>query len=98
MLAVLGRNRPGSRLHVGGFTIRRSRHLGAAAPLDTPASLARARFGLLGDGGGVHWSDADEDISVARLFVEAPPSGSVPGTVPSRDEFQDHEHDHAGQL
>jgi hypothetical protein len=36
---------------------------------------ARATFELLGDGEGVHWPDADEDISVAGLLVGAPSAG-----------------------
>jgi hypothetical protein len=39
---------------------------------------ARAKFELLGDGEGVHWPDADEDISVAGLFVGAPSAGLRP--------------------
>ena len=33
---------------------------------------ARANFELLGDGEGIHWPDADEDLSVAGLLVGAP--------------------------
>ncbi len=36
---------------------------------------ARAKFELLGDGEGVHWAEADEDISVAGLLVGAPRAG-----------------------
>jgi hypothetical protein len=39
---------------------------------------ARARFEFLGDGEGVHWPDADEDISVAGLLVGAPSAGLRP--------------------
>jgi hypothetical protein len=39
---------------------------------------ARANFELLGDGEGVHWPDADEDISVAGLLVGAPSAGVRP--------------------
>ena len=39
---------------------------------------ARARFELLGDGEGIHWPDADEDISVAGLLVGAPSAGLRP--------------------
>ncbi len=39
---------------------------------------ARARFELLGDGEGIHWPDADEDISVAGLLVGAPSAGFRP--------------------
>lgn len=37
---------------------------------------ARARFELLGDGEGIHWPDADEDISVAGLLAGAPSTGA----------------------
>ncbi len=39
---------------------------------------ARARFELLGDGEGIHWPDADEDISVAGLLAGAPSAGFRP--------------------
>jgi hypothetical protein len=39
---------------------------------------ARGRFELLGDGEGIHWPDADEDISVAGLLVGAPSAGPRP--------------------
>ncbi len=39
---------------------------------------ARARFEVLGDGEGVHWPEADEDISVAGLLVGAPSAGTRP--------------------
>ena len=39
---------------------------------------ARARFELLGDGEGIHWPDADEDISVAGLLVGTPSAGVQP--------------------
>ncbi len=32
------------------------------------APAARARWELLGDGEGIHWPDADEDISVEGLL------------------------------
>ena len=40
----------------------------------------RAKFELLGDGEGIHWPDADEDISVAGLLrgVKAPRLKSTP--------------------
>ncbi len=38
----------------------------------------RARFELLGDGEGIHWPDADEDVSVAGLLVGAPSAGFRP--------------------
>lgn len=31
---------------------------------------ARAKWQLLGDGEGIHWPDADEDLSVEGLLVE----------------------------
>jgi len=39
---------------------------------------ARARFELLGDGEGIHWPEADEDLSVAGLLVGAPSTGYRP--------------------
>lgn len=39
---------------------------------------ARGRFELLGDGEGIHWPDADEDISVAGLLAGAPSAGFPP--------------------
>jgi len=39
---------------------------------------ARAKFELLGDGEGIHWQDADEDISVAGLLVGTPGVGLRP--------------------
>jgi Protein of unknown function (DUF2442) len=39
---------------------------------------ARAKFELLGDGEGIHWPDADEDVSVAGLLVGAPSTGLRP--------------------
>jgi hypothetical protein len=33
---------------------------------------ARSNWRLLGDGEGVHWSDADEDISVEALLLGVP--------------------------
>jgi len=40
----------------------------------------RAKFELLGDGEGIHWSEVDEDISVAGLLrgVKAPRLKSTP--------------------
>ncbi|HEY3381817.1 MAG TPA: DUF2442 domain-containing protein [Vicinamibacterales bacterium] len=46
--------------------------------LISAAPEARARFELLGDGDGIHWPDADEDISVAGLLVGAPSAGLRP--------------------
>jgi Protein of unknown function (DUF2442) len=42
------------------------------------APEARATFELLGDGEGIHWPDADEDVSVAGLLVGAPSAGLRP--------------------
>ena len=39
---------------------------------------ACARFELLGDGEGIHWPDADEDLSVSALLVGAPGAGQRP--------------------
>jgi hypothetical protein len=39
---------------------------------------ARAKYELLGDGQGIHWPDADEDVSVAGLLVGAPSAGLRP--------------------
>jgi len=32
-------------------------------------AIERARWELLGDGEGIHWSDADEDVSVEDLLA-----------------------------
>ena len=42
---------------------------------------ARAHFELLGDGEGIHWPDADEDLSVAGLLVGAPSAGFRPSAA-----------------
>jgi len=39
---------------------------------------ARTHFELLGDGEGIHWRGADEDLSVAGLLVGAPSAGFRP--------------------
>lgn len=39
------------------------------------APEVRARFEVLGDGEGIHWPDADEDLSVAGLLAGAPSAG-----------------------
>jgi hypothetical protein len=39
---------------------------------------ARTHFELLGDGEGIHWPQADEDLSVAGLLVGAPSAGRRP--------------------
>jgi hypothetical protein len=39
---------------------------------------ARTHCELLGDGEGIHWPDADEDLSVAGLLVGAPSAGLRP--------------------
>lgn len=36
------------------------------------SSEARGRWELLGDGEGIHWPDADEDLSVAGLLAGTP--------------------------
>jgi hypothetical protein len=41
------------------------------AKLAYATSSQRANYELLGDGSGIHWPDADEDISVARLVDAA---------------------------
>jgi hypothetical protein len=41
------------------------RLLGASAP-------ARSNWRLIGDGEGIHWPDADEDISVEALLLGVP--------------------------
>jgi hypothetical protein len=38
----------------------------------------RAKFELLGAGEGIHWPDADEDLSVAGLLFGAPGAGLRP--------------------
>lgn len=38
----------------------------------------RATFELLGEGDGIHWPDADEDLSVAGLLAGAPGAGLRP--------------------
>ncbi len=38
----------------------------------------RAKFELLGEGEGIHWPDADEDLSVAGLLAGAPSAGLRP--------------------
>jgi len=37
---------------------------------------ARQQWELLGDGEGIHWSEPDEDLSVAGLLAGAPAMGS----------------------
>ena len=41
---------------------------------------ARQKWELLGDGDGIHWPDADEDLSVAGLLAGA----RVPSAEPDR--------------
>ncbi len=36
------------------------------------SSAARSNWRLIGDGEGVHWPDADEDISIEALLLGAP--------------------------
>lgn len=42
---------------------------------------ARSRWELLGDGDGIHWSEADEDLSVAGLLAGAPAIGAEKGAA-----------------
>ncbi len=44
--------------------------------LQSASPEARAEWQLLGDGEGVHWPEADEDISVAGLLAGASAAGS----------------------
>ena len=37
---------------------------------------ARANWQLLGDGDGIHWPDADEDLSVAGLLAGSRSAGT----------------------
>ncbi len=37
----------------------------------------RTRWELLGDGEGIHWPDADEDLSVAGLLLGTRPPGAL---------------------
>ena len=41
------------------------------------APAARTHWELLGDGEGIHWPDADEDISVAGLLSGARGAGGL---------------------
>ena len=40
------------------------------------SSSSRANWQLLGDGEGIHWPDADEDLSVAGLLAGSRSSGT----------------------
>ena len=40
--------------------------------LESAEAEARANWELLGDGEGIHWPDADEDLSIAGLLAGAP--------------------------
>jgi hypothetical protein len=40
---------------------------------------ARRRWEILGDGEGIHWPDADEDLSVAGLLAGSRVPDSSPG-------------------
>jgi hypothetical protein len=40
------------------------------------STAARAKWQLLGDGEGIHWPDADEDLSVAGLLAGARGTGT----------------------
>jgi hypothetical protein len=44
--------------------------------LQSASPAARRRWELLGDGEGIHWPDADEDLSVTGLLAGAPSVGS----------------------
>ncbi len=44
--------------------------------LQTATPEARQHWEILGDGEGIHWPDADEDLSVAGLLAGAPAAGS----------------------
>lgn len=39
-------------------------------------AASRANWQLLGDGEGIHWPDADEDLSVAGLLAGSPSAGT----------------------
>jgi hypothetical protein len=43
--------------------------------LQSCSSEARQHWELLGDGEGIHWPEADEDVSVAGLLAGAPTAG-----------------------
>lgn len=51
--------------------------------LEAASPEARANWELLGDGEGIHWPDADEDLSVAGLLAGSPAPG---GANSSREE------------
>jgi hypothetical protein len=44
----------------------------------TASPEARSHWELLGDGEGIHWPDADEDLSVAGLLAGAPSPDTAP--------------------
>ena len=44
--------------------------------LDAAAPEALQRWELLGDGEGIHWPDADEDLSMAGLLAGSPSQGT----------------------
>ncbi len=46
--------------------------------LQSASAAARQRFEVLGDGEGIHWPEADEDLSVAGLLA------GVPSVTPAR--------------
>lgn len=46
--------------------------------LVTATAEARATFELLGDGEGIHWPDADEDLSVGGLLAGVRGAGVHP--------------------
>ena len=41
------------------------------------STTARNKWELLGDGEGIHWPDADEDLSVEGLLAGNRPTGSA---------------------
>jgi hypothetical protein len=43
--------------------------------LVSASAAARSHWELLGDGEGIHWPDADEDLSTAGLLAGAPSKG-----------------------
>jgi hypothetical protein len=45
--------------------------------LASASATARARWELLGDGEGIHWPEADEDISVAGLLLGVRDAGGL---------------------
>jgi len=46
--------------------------------LRSASPAARRHWELLGDGEGIHWPEADEDLSVAGLLAAAPQRAALP--------------------